>query len=108
MFGLGYKNLFFIRNMGMIFVSYLTFFLRIFFFFKSCWTRSEQVKNDNLEEGVDGLSHFSLISVILFSNQDHPWKQENVGCLLYSIKYLLQAKITNVWFGLQELSVSCL
>jgi hypothetical protein len=25
-----------------------------------------------LEEGVDGFSYFSLISVILFSNQDHP------------------------------------
>jgi len=23
--------------------------------------------------GVNGFSYFSLISVILFSNQDHPW-----------------------------------
>jgi len=26
-----------------------------------------------LKGGVDGFSYFSLISVILFSNLDHPW-----------------------------------
>ena len=26
-----------------------------------------------LKEGVDGFSYFSLISVILISNQDYPW-----------------------------------
>jgi len=41
-------------------------------FSESCWTRSEQVKNDHFEWSVDGFSYFSLISVILFSNQYHP------------------------------------
>ena len=32
----------------------------------------EQIKNYHFERGVDGFSYFSLISVILFSDQDHP------------------------------------
>jgi len=62
-------------NSGMIFFSYLTDFSYFPLEKKSesCWTRSEQVKMTILKEGVDGFSYCSLISVILFSNQDHPW-----------------------------------
>jgi hypothetical protein len=40
--------------------------------FESCWTWSEQVKNDHFERGYRGFQPFSLISIILFSYQDHP------------------------------------
>jgi hypothetical protein len=32
-----------------------------------------RLKNDHFEWGVDGFRYFSLISVITFSNQDHPF-----------------------------------
>jgi len=59
-----------------MYITEMIFFSVIFLwklFSESCWTRSEQVKNDHFIGGVDGFSYFSLISVILFSNQDHPW-----------------------------------
>jgi len=46
-------------------------------FSKSCWTQSEQIKNDHFERNVVGFSYFSLISVLLFSIQDHPWILED-------------------------------
>jgi len=36
-----------------------------------------------LKGGVDGFSYFSLISVILFSNQDHHWI---IICLYYIVE----------------------
>jgi hypothetical protein len=63
------------RISAMILFSYLTDFsyFPLKLFSESCWTWSEQVKNDHFDRGVDGFSYFSLILVILFSNQDHPW-----------------------------------
>jgi hypothetical protein len=67
---------------GMIFFSYLTDFsyfpLKIVS--KSCWTVINRSKMTILKGGVDGFSYFSLISVILFSNQDRP-------CIIIILKY---------------------
>jgi hypothetical protein len=57
---------------------------------QSCWTWSERSKMTILKGGVDGFSYFSLISVILFSNQDHPCF--NTGFCL--IQVILQAGLT--------------
>ena len=51
---------------------------------------SERSKMTILKGGVDGFSYFSLISVILFSNQDHPCF--NTGFCL--IQVILQAGLT--------------
>ena len=50
---------------GMILFSYLTdfnYFPLIFFFLESCWTQSEQVKNDRFERGCDVKTHFQVAS----------------------------------------------
>jgi hypothetical protein len=59
----------------MIFFSYITDFS--YFPLKIVFRKLlDKVKTGkkitNLKGGVDGLNYFSLISVILFSNQDHP------------------------------------
>ena len=41
--------------------------------FWNCRIQSEQVKNDLVEREEDGFSYFHWFSVILNSNQNHPW-----------------------------------
>jgi hypothetical protein len=64
------------RISAMILFSYLTDFsylpLKIIFR-KLLNTVRTGKKMTILKGGVDGFSYFSLILVILFSNQDHPW-----------------------------------
>ena len=55
---------------GMIFFSYLTDFS--YFSLKVAGHGQKMSKMTIFKGGVDSFSYFSLISVILFSNQDHP------------------------------------
>ena len=56
---------------GMIFFSYLTDFS--YFSLKVAGHGQQMSKMTIFKGGVDSFSYFSLISVILFSNQDHPF-----------------------------------
>ena len=82
----------------MILFSYLTDFsyCPVNLFSESCWTRSEQAKKMTIfKGGVDCFSYFSLISVILFSNQDpgHRYLFTTVVDLVFYIVNILYFSI---------------
>jgi len=58
----------------MIFFSFLTDFsyFPLIFSPENCWTVRTGKKMTILKGGLNGFSYFSMISVIVFSKQDHP------------------------------------
>jgi hypothetical protein len=71
------KNLEIFRYSGIFVFSYLTdlsyFPLKIVFRKLLDMFKTGIKKNSHFERGCNDFSYFSLISVVLFSNQDHPW-----------------------------------